>query len=52
MCRAYGWVLIGAVLSLAVPGSQAQQASRGLSVAPSYDGWEKNPDGSFDLLSG
>lgn len=26
--------------------------SRGQAIAPSFEGWEKNPDGSFDLLFG
>lgn len=26
--------------------------SKGLNVAPAYEGWEKNPDGSYDLVFG
>ena len=44
-----------ALLTLAlvwVPGSAAQTYSRGQNVAPVFEGWEPNPDGSFNLVFG
>ena len=36
-----------------LPGHSAQVAYlRGQSVVPVYEGWEQNPDGSFNLLFG
>lgn len=52
MCRVCVLVTVATVALLAAGGLRAQQATRGLSVAPSYEGWEKNPDGSFNLLFG
>jgi hypothetical protein len=45
-------VLAVAVLAAAVAGSAAQQPTRGLNIAPVYEGWEQNADGSFDLIFG
>jgi hypothetical protein len=37
----------------AVSGTSAQEAfPRGQNIAPVYEGWEKNPDGSFNLVFG
>ena len=30
----------------------AQQPTKGLNIAPAYEGWEQNDDGSFDLIFG
>ena len=51
-------LLAGAVLALAQPILQGQIPSsrivysRGQTVAPAYEGWEPNPDGSFNLVFG
>lgn len=38
---------------LVLPGTSAQTAlPRGQNIAPTYEGWEKNPDGSFNLVFG
>lgn len=39
---------------LLVPGALAAQTSysRGQNVAPAYEGWEQNPDGSYSLIFG
>jgi hypothetical protein len=45
--------LAAAVLAaLAGFGISAQQPTRGLNIAPVYEGWQQNADGSFDLLFG
>jgi hypothetical protein len=42
-----------AVLSIATVESRAQEAyARGQSIAPAYEGWERNDDGSFNLVFG
>jgi hypothetical protein len=45
-------VLIAMTLAVAVAGPVAQQPTTGLNIAPVYEGWEQNADGSFDLLFG
>ena len=41
------------LVSFATAGSQAQQAfARGQNIAPAYEGWELNDDGSFTLVFG
>jgi hypothetical protein len=47
-------LLVLAVMLLAVASaiSIAQQATTGLNIAPVYEGWEQNADGSFDLIFG
>ncbi len=42
---------LGLVL-LVWQATHAQVVSRGDTVAPSYEGWEENPDGSFNLVFG
>ena len=42
---------IGASL-LATPSGQTIIYSRGQNVAPAFEGWEQNPDGSFNLVFG
>lgn len=39
------------VLSPATPGAQTGFMS-GQTIAPAFEGWERNPDGSFDMLFG
>ena len=44
-----------AVLSAALAGAahlQGQRPTKGLNVAPVYEGWEPNSDGSFNLIFG
>ena len=44
---------LAAVVVVAVPLARAQVASpRGQNIAPSYEGWEQNEDGSFNLMFG
>jgi len=50
-----GRALLCAAALLAVVslhGAAAQRISRGENIAPAFEGWEPNPDGSFDLLFG
>lgn len=49
------WTVVGAVmLTLAVPnGTSGQEAvARGLNIAPTFDGWYENPDGTFTMVFG
>lgn len=41
-----------AVLAVVAAGLRGQQPTMGLSIAPVYEGWEENLDGSFDLIFG
>lgn len=52
MSRISVLVTAGLVTVLAAFAAGAQQPTRGLSIAPSYDGWEQNADGSFNLFFG
>jgi len=45
-------VLFFAALAAAGAGPLAQQPTTGLNIAPVYEGWEQNADGSFDLIFG
>jgi len=50
-----GWgVVLATVISLtAISASDAQQSfATGQNIAPAYEGWQENPDGSFDLVFG
>ena len=44
-------VLAALALLLALP-AQAQNYARGQNVAPAFEGWERNDDGSFNLVFG
>lgn len=44
---ALAWLVAGAWLH-----AQAQTVLRGENIAPSYEGWEKNNDGSFNMVFG
>jgi hypothetical protein len=50
------WVLVGALIALmllpAPVGAQTLQYNKGQQVFPVYEGWEENPDGSFNLVFG
>ena len=61
--RSYRWKVVGgaafllltaAFLSLAAPQSPFSgiPVSRGQDVSPTFEGWEKNPDGSFSMWFG
>jgi hypothetical protein len=52
--KACGVLALGlAVVVVAVPSARAQVASpSGQNIAPAYEGWEKNADGSFNLVFG
>jgi hypothetical protein len=45
-------VLIAVILASASNDAQSLTYSRGQVVHPAFEGWEKNPDGSFSLLFG
>jgi hypothetical protein len=47
-------VALAAAIAIAiVPGSGAQESfSSGQNIAPAYEGWERNADGSFNLVFG
>ena len=40
------------VCAMAFVGLLTQQPTTGLNIAPVYEGWEQNVDGSFDLIFG
>ena len=47
----WGLCLVAAVSMTVVSESRAQQSfATGQNIAPAYEGWEKNADGSFDLM--
>ena len=52
--KACGILALGlAAVVMASPPAGAQVASpRGQNIAPAYEGWEKNADGSFNLVFG
>jgi hypothetical protein len=52
MSRIVAVVTVGVVALCAAAGVRAQQPTRGLTIAPAYEGWEENPDGSFNLVFG
>jgi hypothetical protein len=44
---------VAAAICLAVPGIGAQESfTHGQNIAPVYEGWEQNADGSFNLVFG
>ena len=45
-------VLTVLLLAVASASPGAQQATTSLNIAPVYEGWEQNADGSFDLIFG
>ena len=45
-------VLVVVAVAAASASPRAQQPTTGLNIAPVYEGWEQNADGSFDLLFG
>jgi len=53
--RGFGVLLLAAAWMFSgAPRAEAQSQARlrGDNVAPAYEGWEKNPDGSFNLVFG
>jgi hypothetical protein len=50
--RRFATVLIGTALAAIGVQPRAQQPTRGLNIAPVYEGWEENADGSFNLIFG
>ena len=48
--RAYGMVLLGVVVWMfSLQDSTAQQSfATGQTISPAYEGWDQNPEGSFD----
>ena len=53
VCGVLGVGLLVAIVVVAVPPVRAQVASpTGQNIAPAYEGWERNADGSFNLLFG
>jgi hypothetical protein len=47
-----GIVLVLSVTLLVVPGRGAQLQSSGQNIQPVFEGWERNEDGSFNLVFG
>jgi hypothetical protein len=45
-------LLVAATIVLACQWIGAQTYSSGQNISPAYEGWEKNPDGSFNFLFG
>ena len=47
-------VVMVVVVSLGATGASplAQQPTKGLNIAPVYEGWEQNADGSYDMIFG
>ena len=51
--RRWGLLLTAVVSLMAPPAGQAQQSfATGQNIAPAYEGWEQNADGSFNLVFG
>lgn len=51
--RLWGGLLIAVVVAFAGLRPSAQEMrQRGQNIAPAYEGWERNPDGSFNLVFG
>lgn len=52
----YAWAPVVFVLTLAVSGVMSGQDretyTHGQTVAPAFEGWEKNPDGTFNMVFG
>ena len=47
------WVLVVSVALIAAGAARAQvQYARGQNVAPVFEGWERNPDGTFSMVFG
>jgi hypothetical protein len=47
------WVLAVCAVALSVIAARAQvQYARGQNVAPVFEGWERNPDGTFSMVFG
>ena len=55
-CYVRWWVAVGLlgalVLGVAPASAQVRQYASGQTVVPVYEGWEKNVDGSFNLVFG
>jgi hypothetical protein len=45
-------LLVALALLLSGQRTDAQSYSKGQSISPAFEGWEQNPDGSFNLLFG
>ena len=46
-------LVVGAAALVGAPSAHAQQSfAAGQNIAPAYEGWEQNEDGSFDLVFG
>jgi hypothetical protein len=46
------WALLSFALLLIRPATAQLSYSKGQTVSPAYEGWEKNADGSFNMLFG
>ncbi|MEX2048755.1 MAG: hypothetical protein WEB90_04185 [Gemmatimonadota bacterium] len=46
------WVVAGSLWAAGAVEGQGLTYNHGQSVAPAYEGWERNPDGSFNLVFG
>ena len=45
-------LLAGVAVAVAVQTGSAQSYSRGQNISPAFEGWEENPDGTFNFLFG
>ena len=52
MPRLCAFAVLSVVALAANAGPRPQQPTTGLNIAPVYEGWEQNADGSFDLIFG
>ena len=50
--RSLRLALITGLILCAGSASAQYSRSRGLSVAPAYEGWRPNPDGSYEIIFG
>src|SRR5438132_4538284 len=48
----FTFAAIVAAVSAAFQGTSAQVLPTGQNIAPAYEGWEQNPDGSYNLVFG
>ena len=45
-------ILVVVALGVTSASPLPQQPTKGLNIAPVYEGWEQNADGSFDMIFG
>ena len=45
-------LLVASLASAQIPFQPGWKYRSGQNVVPAFEGWEKNPDGSFDMIFG